>query len=273
MPRINSTGRRRISRHHVQISVTGIGGIETFSAMFDLGSYRFPATARVVVEAYRQLDLVRFDFGTISRIKPPENCRLSEFGTLTGLRFRVRIISEEVPRGRLLGVADRILPEDSQQQQLPRVPLLLVRSQDLGREIWRLEFDDEPRLLINSRVADKQQLVQSAAFQSLVLPEILRSILSRLTIVRQRQCSEQPTDWTAQWLRFAISLPGVSGLPEQPGGEPDPDWVDMVVGSFCRWRQTDQLFRSFWRNPGPTPVEDLDSSHDHISANGQEHRC
>ena len=71
------------------------------------------------------------------------------------------------------------------QSSLSRVPLLAVRAQDLGREVWRLDFADEPMLLVNPRVVAKKQLVQSVEFQSLVLPEILRSILNRILLVEQ----------------------------------------------------------------------------------------
>ena len=66
MPRLNFTGRRKISRNHVTITVSGIGGIESFTAELQLDRYGFPPTAAVIVEAYRQLELVRFDFGTVA---------------------------------------------------------------------------------------------------------------------------------------------------------------------------------------------------------------
>ncbi|MCA9033568.1 MAG: hypothetical protein KDA91_00500 [Planctomycetaceae bacterium] len=248
MPRLNFTGRRRISHSHVQISVTGIGGIETFHARLELASYKFPPTARVVIEAYRQLELSRFEFGTVEQIDVPSNCRLSEFGSLSGLRFRVKIVSTDVPRGRLLGVADRIHPQDSHRESLLRVPLLPVKSQDLGREVWRLDFSDEPLLLVNSRLVSRKALVQTSEFQSMVLPEILRSILNRIVLVDQVRSGDDNDDWSARWLNFAASLPGSGVLPEQADMELDHDWIDMAVGSFCRWRGVDRQFVSFWQN-------------------------
>jgi hypothetical protein len=180
----------------VAITVSGIGGIESFTAELHLERYGFPPTAAVIVEAYRQLELVRFDFGTVGNLTPPANCRLSEFGTLTGLRFRVKVVSTAEPRGRLLAVADRINPRNQQQQSLPRVPLLAVRAQDLGREVWRLDFSDEPMLLVNPRVVPKKHLVESIEFQTLALPEILRSILNRILLVEKVRNAEESDDWT-----------------------------------------------------------------------------
>ncbi len=252
MPRLNFTGRRKISKNHVTISVTGIGGIETFSAEMQLGSYGFPETAAVIVEAYRQLELVRFEFGTVGNLAPPSSCRLSEFGTLAGLRFRVKVVSTEEPRGRLLAVADKITPRNQHQQSLARVPLLAVRSQDLGREVWRLDFNDEPLLLVNPRVIPKKQLVESVEFQTLVLPEILRSILNRILLVEKIRAADDSDDWTSRWLRFAGSMPGVGILPETNDPEADLDWINAAISSFCRWRNVDKQFAAFWSGRNPT---------------------
>lgn len=246
MPRLNFTGRRKISRNHVTITVSGIGGIESFTAELLLDRYGFPPTAAVIVEAYRQLELVRFDFGTVGSLTAPANCRLSEFGTLAGLRFRVKVVSTIEPRGRLLAVADRINPRNQQQQSLPRVPLLAVRAQDLGREVWRLDFSDEPMLLVNPRVVPKKHLVESIEFQTLALPEILRSILNRILLVEKVRSAEESDDWTSRWLRFAESMPGVGKIPEADSPAADVDWIDAAISSFCRWRNVDQQFTSFW---------------------------
>ncbi len=246
MPRLNFTGRRRISQNHVRISVTGIGGIETFNADIQLQSYELPATAKVIVEAYRQLELLRFDFGTVGCLAAPSSCRLSEFGTAAGLRFRIKVVSNDAPRGRLLAVADRMVPRNEQQQSLSRVPLLAVKSQDLGREVWRLDFTDEPLLLVNPRIVPKKQLVQSVEFQSLVLPEILRSILNRILLVEQARAVDDADHWTTLWLRFAGSMPGVGMLPDDSDPEVELDWIDAAISSFCRWRNLDKQFSGFW---------------------------
>lgn len=247
MPRLNFTGRRKISHRHVRISVTGIGGIESMSAAMDLSAYRFPPDARIVVEAMRQLDLVRFEYGTVAAPAAVGSCRLSEFATLAGLRFRLKVVSADHPRGRLLGVADRMVPQEAHRESLLRVPLLAVRSQDLGREIWRLDFSDEPVLLVNPRVAGRKALARSPEFQSLVLPEILRSILHRIVLQDGVRTCDDPAEWSARWLRFACSLPGVGELSLTGDRELDLDWIAGAVGAFCRWRSVDRQFATFWR--------------------------
>lgn len=252
MPRLNFTGRRKISQNDVTIVVTGIGGIETFTADIQLQEYGLPASAAVIVEAFRQLDLARFSFGTVGHLTAPASTRLSEFGTVSGLKFRVKVVSTDEPRGRLLAVADRIVPRSSESQSIPRVPLLAVRAQDLSREVWRLDFSDEPLLLVNPAIVPRKQLVQSVEFQSLVLPEILRSILNRILFVEQVRTADDADHWTTRWLRFAESMPGVGKLPEDSDNESDMDWIDAAIGSFCRWRSVDRQFSGFWKSRAAT---------------------
>ena len=126
MPRLNFTGRRRIAQDHVKISVAATDGQNGFSARMHLESYGFPDTAAVIVEAYRQLELSRFEFGTVARLIPPPNRRLGEFGTLDGVRFRVKVVSSDEPRGRLLGVADKISASDQVIDRIRRIPLITV---------------------------------------------------------------------------------------------------------------------------------------------------
>lgn len=247
MPRLNFTGRRRISHDHVKISVATQDPQITFSARMDLETYSFPATAALIVEAYRQLELARFEFGTVTRPIPPPNCRLAEFGTLDGVKFRLKVVSIDEPRGRLLGVADRIVAINEALDRTRRIPLLNVKGHDLGREIWKLDFTDEPILLINYRLANKHGLARSSVFQSMVLPEVLRAILCRVLLIDEYRYFEDEDDWAARWLRFASSFPGVSGVPEDPDLDLDMEWIDSAVSAFCQWRGTDRLFRDFWR--------------------------
>ena len=248
MPRLNFTGRRRIAQDHVKISLTNDNGQHFFSARMSLETYGFPATAAVIVEAYRQLELSRFEFGTVTRPIPPPNCRLTEFGTLDGVRFRVKVVSNDEPRGQLLGVADRIHPTDVALDRTRRIPLINVQGHDLGREVWKLDFSDEPILLVNYRMANKHTLVRSPMFQSLVLPEVLRSILTRILLVDEFRYFEDEDDWAARWLRFASSFPGAGEVPEDADAEMDAEWIDSAVSAFCQWRGTDRLFRDFWRD-------------------------
>ncbi len=246
MPRLNFTGRRRISQEHVKISLV-VDGHNTFSVRMNLEGYGFPDSAAVIVEAYRQLELARYEFGTVVRPIPPPNCRLTEFGALDGVRFRGKVVSVDEPHGRRCDVADRIVASNETLDQTRRIPLLNVKGHDLGREVWRVDFSDEPLLLINYRLCNKHSLARSGMFQSLVLPEVMRSILSRVLLIDQYRYFEDEDDWAARWLRFASSFPGVGEMPDDADPELDAEWIDAAVSAFCQWRGTDRLFRDFWR--------------------------
>ena len=193
MPRLNFTGRRRISHDHVKMALIS-DQQNTFSARMQLESYGFPETAAVIVEAYRQLELARYEFGTVVRPIPPPNCRLSEFGSLDGVKFRVKVVSVDRPKGRLLGVADRIVPTDEALDRTRRIPLINVKGHDLGREIWKVDFTDEPIHMINYRLVDKHALARYGVFLALVLPEVLRSILRRILLIDQYRYFEDEDD-------------------------------------------------------------------------------
>ncbi|MEQ9408017.1 MAG: hypothetical protein RIK87_09840 [Fuerstiella sp.] len=247
MPRLNFTGRRRIAQDHVKIALIA-DGQNTFSARMNLESYGFPGDAAVIVEAYRQLELARYEFGTVTRPIPPPNCRLTEFGSLDGVRFRIKVVSTDRSRGRLLGVADRVTPTDQTLDRTRRIPLINVKGHDLGREIWKLDFSDEPLLLINYRLCNKHSLVRSDVFQSLVLPQVLRTVLTRILLIDQFRYFEDEDDWAARWLRFASSFPSVGEVPDTEDPEMDGEWIDSAVSAFCQWRGTDRLFKEFWRD-------------------------
>lgn len=71
--RFNYTGRKKIPRSAVAVKVLNSdSGPPAFDAKFDLSSVNLPAHARVYVEAYHRASYMRFDFGKISDIHPPQ---------------------------------------------------------------------------------------------------------------------------------------------------------------------------------------------------------
>ena len=102
----------------------------------------------------------------------------------------------------------------------------------------------------------KNQLVQSVEFPSLVLHEILRSILNRILLVEQVRVPDDSDEGTTRWLKFAESMPGVGTVPDVADPECDIDWIDSAIGSFCRWRSVDRQFAGFW-NTKSLPEESV----------------
>lgn len=250
--RLNYTGRRRIRRDDVAIQVRdGVAEVPTFNATLSLGRYRLPAGARVFVEAYRQTSWQRFDLGTVGELRQPEDRRLSAFGSVEGVFFRVKIVEaaesgEDGRPARILRHADRIRPRIQEDAQ--RKSLLPLDSGDFRDEVWRLEFDETgPPVLKVSHylVRDWRSLPVTREFRTLALPSILRSILTRILLIDEHRDPEDTSDWRTQWLRFALALPGVSG---PPLADSDVEqWIDEAVGAFSRHKQIAQKFQEWWR--------------------------
>jgi hypothetical protein len=135
--------------------------------------------------------------------------------------------------------------------------LLQVDAAELD-EVWKLDFPEEsgePVLYVNkSLVANHHALVRSEQFVSLVLPEVLRAILTRILIADKfGDTSDDSDDWRSLWLRFSATLPGVADPPRQALAHDDKSentdelesWIDAAVGAFARRAKIDRHF-SWW---------------------------
>src|SRR5438477_4242186 len=138
--RFNYTGRKKIVRDDVAIILTSDGSVKGFEANLSaLGDskYNLPKDARLFVEAYERTAYMRFDFGTTGTITPPprEARLLTEFEGSNGIRFRVKVV-DCAHDAQLLAEADGILPLTPEESEQNKLPLLPVRSEDLGQEVW-----------------------------------------------------------------------------------------------------------------------------------------
>lgn len=246
--RLNYTGRVKIKRADVQLATRVIGDQLSFDANLSLTDYELPAEALVFVEAYRQTTWMRFQFGTVAALQPPSDRGLHEFDSPEGILFRVKV-TQARDEHILLAAADRIplaLPEDG---EADRESLLEFVPADLGDEIWQVELDGEPRLLVNkTAVPDCRQLALSPAFVALVYPAVLREILTHVLIEHEHRDVDDNTDWRSKWLRFATLLPGVD--PEIPEKDEDHDaarrWADDVVVAFAKKLALREKFGAAW---------------------------
>lgn len=246
--RLNYTGRRRIRQVDAQITLQpGDDNVFRFHADLRLDTYELPENALVYVEAYRQTFWMRYRFGTIGEVHPWDEPILGEFGTCEGVLFRVRVTSAYDPRGLLLAEADKIRPRRPDREDEDRLPLLPARPDDsLGSEVFRVDFDDYPMLLINSRVGDWHGLTQDRTFQALVLPGVLREILTRILHIEQYFELDDVEDWRTQWLRFGTGLPGVAELPGEHEADRFDDWITEVAAAFARKFETMERFTRYW---------------------------
>ena len=108
--RVNSLGRRRVSRNCVAIAVND-GEPRTFSASIDFGDHAWEPEASVVMEATcAGSSLVqRYDCGTIAKLDEPRDRALNDLHG-QNVFFSLKIIDRSQRVGRLLGVAENIRP-------------------------------------------------------------------------------------------------------------------------------------------------------------------
>ena len=245
---LNYTNRRRIRRQDARIAIVQEEGGNLFDAGLSLTRYALPGDARIFVEAYRQTQYMRFDFGEIDAMAIPPDRRLSEFDCIEGVLFRVKVVSAADPHGLLLAEADQIRPRKSTDEDENRTGLLpVVADENLGDEIWRLEYDDRQTLLkVNSGRGNWREVARDPVFVSLVYPSVLRAVLRRVLAQEGYRDTEDADDWRSRWLRFAAGLPGVGDPPLGDDENRFDDWIDSAASAFCRRHNIRSTFEGYW---------------------------
>ena len=240
--RLNWTNRKRISRADVRIGVIREKAGASFSARIELASYGLDPACKVVVEAYRQTTWRRFEFGTVADVHPAGSCSLEAFGDTEGVQFRVKVLSGGRDDGRIWAEADHVPVVAPEQQDAGRRSLLNTRGEDLGERVWRLDLSDGiagPELLVNNRLGDWRQAVQTPQFRSYVYPEVLRQILVRA--IAEYETGE--VGWQSDWIVFACRTTGFSETPDEYATEDErEDWVQDAVSAFCRQQRFVERF-------------------------------
>jgi len=243
---LNFTGRKDIKLKYVDIRIEQSDDLLTFSSNLQLDHYKFPADARVYIEAYRGLSALwkRFDFGRVGLFEAPEDRSLNDFDHPEGILFRVKVSADGEHQGRLLGNADGIRPKRPGQDKQPGVPLIDVDSAPMKGALWCIrypEFDsDMPTLVMNEKIDDWNSRARDPLFRAVVLPEVMRQILTRILIIDAEISDEdEPDCWQQKWLRFAESLPNISDHPEPLQAMEDlmdrvelSDWIEDAVNAF-----------------------------------------
>ena len=246
--RFNYTDRIRIERKDVRITLHEENGKFSFDAdLSALAEYELPPESLVFVEAYRQANWMRFDFGQVGAISPAKKRDLSQFESPDGLLFRVKV----TPNGdvhTLLAEADRIPMAQPEQSEADREPLLPVKPQKLGDEIYRVDFiGGRPLLLINSEAGNYANIGHSPVFMSLVYPAVFREILTRVLLIEKHDDDSNLEDWKSQWIKFASLHPGLGELPGPDDTEERNDWIDKAVAAFAKQIQVRAKFEEFWK--------------------------
>ena len=235
MTKLNFTGRQRIGRSGVRLRVHGeFEDLRLTVDRLDIDQSGLPDDARVVVEAQRQTNYMRFECGRVAEMSLPSGVQLAEFDTPDGILFRIKVIGDEAEdHGKLLAVTDRLRATDDDATDggtSASVPLLPFQAHDLDQVTWQLDVSGEhPVVLVNRRLPDWKAYVQSPEFRALVFPEVLRQVAQ--WILRQDIEDATPDDAAWPWKCF------MELLHQSPIGVDDDkadDWAEELVHAFAR---------------------------------------
>lgn len=235
--RLNYTGRTRIEESCVTIAIEAQEDAPpNFSATLDFSGMELPPTAQVIVEAYRGRAAQRFPWGTVEEPQSPSDTSLVSIPD--NPLFRVKVLAPD-NSGKLLALAKRIRPLQEERSG----SLIWLKEEDLGQEVWRLDFTDaNPTLLVNSAVQGiREAVLKDGAFQSLVIPEVVRAVLVQALIIDDAE----PEDAEGQWGEFLGFVRGFySSSPPSPSDEEEEDardnaklqWINGAVEAFTETR-------------------------------------
>lgn len=232
---INYTGRSKITRDEVRITIVDHPGSEpSFDAEFEF-SNRFPTESAIYVEAYHKETLQRFSFGTVGNITRPDDRRLSAVDLTGTTLFRVRVVDESGHIGRLLGSAEALRPEGSDDDDNSD-SLMTLKTLSLGPLPWRVEVPNngsKPCLYINNQIPDALSRAKSdPGFYALILPGALQQVLYQLVLSEPDEEDIEACERRNRWIEMATKLE--SDPPDTTDTEELSSWVERVVEAFCR---------------------------------------
>jgi hypothetical protein len=233
--RFNYTGRRKLPSEQINLRLHRSGGGMVFDAqIIGLDTLGFPGSAKVFIEAYHQATYMRFDFGTVASIQLPPDRNLSAFYDGSPVNFRIKVVDTSTETGRIIAVADRLHPvrDDDDTRPDPLIPVRLVGG--MGQEVWRVIWDATgPVLELNQDYTGiKETLLQKHIFRSLLLPEVLRTVLTRI-LSDEMDHDEEYGDRAKLWLKFVATFHSETEPQERELAIIDA-WVNNAVQSFCR---------------------------------------
>lgn len=237
--KFNYTGRRKLNRQRIDISVVDDRPYKSFTATLNLEGLGLSDDAKVYVEPYYKSSFMRFSFGTVANQQLPENTILSDIPATSIIRFRIKVVDETKRLGRIIRVADKIKPKNPEADSGNRMSILHIDwDKDLDQQIFRVAFPDNdyPRLEINKKIENAKELVKTdQIFRSLVFPVAVRLVAEKIANTRN-DFEEGDSSWQSTWLKFIKEILHVSIDVEFEDDNDDEinHWVEEVVSAFCR---------------------------------------
>ncbi|MBL0357700.1 MAG: hypothetical protein IPP72_12825 [Chitinophagaceae bacterium] len=197
--KFNYTGRKKLKRERINISIIDERPYKSFTATLDLKGLGLSDEARVYIEPYHKSSFMRFSFGTVSNLHTPQNTTLTDIPSTSIIKFRVKVVDETRKLGRIMRIADRVKPKNLEESGNRMSILHIDWDKDLDQQIFRVTFPDNdyPRLEINKRIENAKELVKSdLVFRSLVFPVAVRVIAERIALTwKDDEFDEDDSSW------------------------------------------------------------------------------
>ena len=241
--RFNFTGRKRVleaeAKIHVEKDVKPLKVRleQTFSSR-----NLYNADDIVMLEAIRRTKLRRCNLGTVGSLQQNTIAEFPDFPSGKEVYYRLRIVDPATQK--LKGLAKTLKDADKEQKPTDLEPLLPVAlsqpGDGLGNRFWmvKLSSGEDPVLIISSKKFNSYEPVKSSEFKALVLPEVLREVLT-YAFIHSASSGGFP-EWGSKWSTFVGVNLGVGGCPDTPPASLDENyiqetsqWIDDAVRAFA----------------------------------------
>lgn len=238
--RFNYTKRELIKKDDAKITLKDDHEGQTFFEInLKLESYLFPTEAQIRLEAWRSNAVQRWDFGEIGNPKELSQQERTLDGIPPTSQFKLIVVSPD-RAGLLLGKTKAIKPLQTGRWAKSLLPV--DTSNDLGQEVWKLDFSDQDQvvLLINDSIPNVEDVIsKDTSFRSLVMPEVFRSILQHAVLVDGVSIDDLEDDKWGEWLALAHKYVDSGNLQESSISQTESqetealDWIESVVKAFA----------------------------------------
>lgn len=241
--RIKFLHRDKILQSDIEIRMEVLGPAKRFSARLNLAGYKFPAEARIYVDAKQLLERIRFDFGTVGRPNSPASIDISR---LKGERVTFDVFVVDLTNSRKLGSAETVRPiKTGDAPNAPRELLPIDASRSLGGVLWKVEYSenwesasDAPVLLLDKTATrgSAANFVSNHWVRALVFPSVMREILTKILLLDEHSYEKEALTWRDAWLRFASKFAGQEPPPQESEDTPTEeimDWIDLAVDKMA----------------------------------------
>jgi hypothetical protein len=230
----NYTARRKIERKEAIFSFSSEHDSNAeFSVDFRFDDIeQYTESSRLYVEAYYKETRQRFDFGSVSKITPPDSLALTELDLSGGILFDILIVDESSKHGLLLAGGTRFSANDDNKDESNKSSIFDVFVRPLDQLPWKIdiEYDQKPQLILNSNIPNALGKMRTdPLFQGLVLPAALKQVL---TYYLWNSEDEEGDEIYQKWLGLALFYNDEKPESTDPGEL--IAWVDKVVEAFSK---------------------------------------